>query len=126
MKALTIWQPWASLIVSGVKAIETRSWRALYRGPLAIHAAARVHDPRGEALPRACVLGAVELIDCLEIPRLSSADLRLWLTEHSANAEELALGDYRPGRYAWVLRHPRRYFETWPARGQQGFWDWTP
>lgn len=40
MKALTLWQPWASLVALGVKTIETRSWLTKYRGPLAIHAAA--------------------------------------------------------------------------------------
>lgn len=38
MKALTLHQPWASLIAVGVKTIETRSWATKYRGPLAIHA----------------------------------------------------------------------------------------
>jgi hypothetical protein len=45
MKALTIWQPWATLIAAGVKRIETRSWSTDYRGPLAIHAAARPPEP---------------------------------------------------------------------------------
>jgi hypothetical protein len=44
MKALTLHQPWASLIAEGVKTIETRSWSTKYRGPLAIHAAARRPD----------------------------------------------------------------------------------
>lgn len=38
MKALTVRQPWASLIALGVKTVETRSWSTKYRGPLAIHA----------------------------------------------------------------------------------------
>ncbi len=38
MRALTLHQPWASLIALGVKTIETRSWSTSYRGPLAIHA----------------------------------------------------------------------------------------
>lgn len=38
MKALTLHQPWASLIAFEVKTIETRSWSTKYRGPLAIHA----------------------------------------------------------------------------------------
>ena len=38
MRALTLHQPWASLIANGVKTIETRSWSTNYRGPLAIHA----------------------------------------------------------------------------------------
>lgn len=39
--ALSLWQPWASLIALGVKTIETRSWSTQYRGPLAIHAGAK-------------------------------------------------------------------------------------
>jgi len=39
MKALTLTQPWASLVAIGAKRIETRSWPTNYRGPLAIHAA---------------------------------------------------------------------------------------
>lgn len=42
MKAITLWQPWASLVAIGAKTIETRSWATKYRGPLAIHAAARL------------------------------------------------------------------------------------
>jgi len=38
MKALTISQPYASLIASGEKWVENRSWPTGYRGPLAIHA----------------------------------------------------------------------------------------
>lgn len=44
MKAITIWQPWASLIACGAKKYETRGWPTKYRGPIAIHAAAK--DPR--------------------------------------------------------------------------------
>lgn len=39
MKALSLHQPWASLIAMGVKTIETRSWSTSHRGLLAIHAA---------------------------------------------------------------------------------------
>ena len=41
MKAITLHQPWASLIALGVKTIETRSWATKHRGPIAIHAAKR-------------------------------------------------------------------------------------
>lgn len=39
MKALSLWQPWATLIAIGAKRIETRHWSTSYRGPIAIHAA---------------------------------------------------------------------------------------
>lgn len=41
MKAITIWQPWASLIACGAKKYETRGWATSYRGSIAIHAALR-------------------------------------------------------------------------------------
>ena len=41
MKAISLWQPWASAIAVGAKRIETRHWPTAYRGPLAIHAAKR-------------------------------------------------------------------------------------
>lgn len=44
MKAITLWQPWASLIACGAKTIETRSWGTPYRGPLAIHASKRMNQ----------------------------------------------------------------------------------
>jgi hypothetical protein len=42
IKALTIRQPWAELILRGRKPFELRTWRTKYRGPLVIHAAAKV------------------------------------------------------------------------------------
>jgi ASCH domain len=42
MKALTIRQPWAELILRGRKPFELRTWRTKYRGPLVIHAAAKI------------------------------------------------------------------------------------
>jgi hypothetical protein len=39
MKALTLWQPWASLVAFGEKRVETRCWTTKYRGDIAIHAA---------------------------------------------------------------------------------------
>lgn len=45
MKAVTVWQPWASLLAIGAKNYETRGWATSYRGPIAIHAAGKpVHE----------------------------------------------------------------------------------
>jgi hypothetical protein len=38
MKALSLWQPHATLVAIGAKPYETRSWETSYRGPLAIYA----------------------------------------------------------------------------------------
>lgn len=41
MRAISLWQPWASAVAVNAKRIETRHWSTPYRGPLAIHAAKR-------------------------------------------------------------------------------------
>ena len=38
MKLISLWEPWATLLATGQKRIETRSWSTDYRGPVAIHA----------------------------------------------------------------------------------------
>lgn len=95
MKALTLHQPWASLVAVGAKTIETRSWSTSYRGPLAIHAARRpmgdaehslwweciaalkgvsdragvwaMSDHPSHPLPLGCVVATCELVDILPI-----------------------------------------------------------
>lgn len=44
IKGLTLWQPWASLVASSDKRIETRSWGTAYRGLLLIHAALKPYQ----------------------------------------------------------------------------------
>jgi len=134
VKALTVWQPWATLIASGAKMIETRAWWTAYRGPLAIHAGATLRldcrelcaeepfrsalrragitDPR--ALPLAKVLAIADLIDCRKI-RLGGAP----------HAGERAFGDYTSGRYAWCLGNVRALRTPMAAVGHQGLWEWA-
>lgn len=107
MKALSLWQPWASLVVSGTKSIETRSWSTKYRGPLLIHAAkrkmtdadyevmsplVRLFNPETD-FPLGAIVGKVELLDC----RRTEA-----LRDH-ITYEEKRLGNYDDGRYGWIL-----------------------
>jgi hypothetical protein len=44
----------------------------------------------------------------------------------NVSGQELELGDYSIGRYAWALENPRAFIKPIPASGQQGFWNWTP
>lgn len=146
MKALTLWQPWASLIAFGAKQIETRSWDTRYRGPLAIHAgkgfplecralcaeepfrsalqAAEIPD--WQALPLGAVVAVVTVADCRPTGRtLSSYPFAPeWLPEEGS--PERAFGDYRPGRYGWFLENILRLPEPVPAKGRQGLWNWEP
>lgn len=86
MRAITLTQPWATLVAIGAKRIETRSWSTQYRGPLAIHAAkgfpqwARqfTQEPPVSVLlgmkfdyPKGAVLATARLIDCVPTHKLS-------------------------------------------------------
>src|SRR5690349_22770127 len=88
MKAISLWQPWASLVSIGAKKIETRSWATAYRGPLAIHAAKKWtgelyrpcleepfqsalirHFETPEHLPLGCIVAQCRLVECMRIVR---------------------------------------------------------
>jgi activating signal cointegrator 1 len=75
IKAISLHQPWASLIARGYKKYETRSWPTSYRGPIAIHAAKKfLHVPQLLQLlgkkeksdfPLGAVVAIADLTDCL-------------------------------------------------------------
>jgi hypothetical protein len=127
MKALTLWQPYAQAIALGLKRCETRSWATRYRGPLAIHASVRPLDKLSkilatkyrlpETLPMGAVVATVELVDCLQMTEA-------FIREQSAT--EIDFGDWRAGRWAWVLENVRVHTPPIPAKGMQGLWTWRP
>lgn len=131
MKAISLWQPYASLIAAGVKHYETRSWPTTYRGPLAIHAAKRP--------PRADELAAVD--DAMRAAGLTIVDLpfgaivcavrliRLHRTEDIRDRLtplELSVGNYADGRFAWELQLVKLPPAPIPAVGRQGLFEWKP
>jgi hypothetical protein len=151
MKAITLTQPWATLMAIGAKVIETRSWYTGYRGPVAIHAAkafpkwAREFcderafrkalgkmDPAG--LLRGFVLATGDLAACVET-ELALAGIKAgclvlndyrhgrWRT-YPVGADEDIFGDYTPGRYAWVFNGVLALAEPVAARGMFGLWEW--
>ena len=83
MKALSIRQPWAELIVAGLKDIENRTWRTDYRGPVLIHAGMKIEPidadlrewvkrisgfdlPQADDLPRGGIVGQAEIVDLVQ------------------------------------------------------------
>jgi hypothetical protein len=107
MKALSIRQPWAFLVVTGRKCVENRSWRTSYRGPLYIHAGARWADEPverierryGIEIPRDLSLGGVVgVVDLVDIVRKSD-------------------DPYFTGPLGWVLANARALpFRPMPGR----------
>lgn len=117
MKALSLWQPWASLIADGRKKVETRSWNMLYRGPLAIHASKRVEKDACEdfgydwrTIPRGSILCIVEVKRSVQFPdALTPPD---------------PYGDFSYGRYGILMELLEKFSEPVVTRGFQGLWDW--
>lgn len=109
--ALTIKQPWAWAIVSGLKDVENRTWATPHRGALLIHAAKKP-DPMGfeflslmgiqppDTLDYGGIIGAADVVDCV------SGYLSDWAM---------------PGQWHWVLKGARS-LPFQPMRGQLGLW----
>lgn len=146
MKAISLWQPWASLIVLGEKEYETRGWATGYRGPLLIHAS-----------KRAVLKDLDDALDCpymqkaLEQYRPVSLVLDLRLTARQAREtlpfgkllgrvdlvdcvpttkmrnditnKEYMFGNYGAGRYAWKMANPVMFDQPIDYAGEQGFFD---
>lgn len=121
-RALTIIQPWATLIAHGHKHIETRSWNTNHRGPVLIHAAKSMPCKVGETLhlgrwsverdgmgartglllrppighPYRLPLGAIVAVaNLIDVRPVEAVPL--------LHPQERAFGDYTTGRYAWFL-----------------------
>lgn len=127
--AISLWQPWATLIVIGAKKIETRSWPITHRGLIAIHAARHFGEFEGalcgkhpfrEALaaagytdvaqlPTGAIVGTAELVECTVITRYNLPE-----------EPERSFGDYRPGRFRWFLQQARQISPPIPWTGKQG------
>lgn len=125
MKAISLWQPWASAVALGHKKNETRGWATKYRGELAIHAAKRFGRDEGiflgeliaagiklpTALPLGCIVAVVRLVD------VHPAEAVL----PTIGAAERMLGNYAPGRFAWLFADIKPLPEPVPFKGAQGF-----
>ena len=128
MKAISLWQPWASAIALGHKSIETRGWATRHRGPIAIHAAKRwtaderetaaVLDERNGLVglkdaPRGCIVAVAEI---------ASVRPSEHLIEGIDEIEEM-LGNYGPGRFGWMLENVRPLHDPLPFKGKQGLFE---
>jgi hypothetical protein len=135
MKALSLLQPWASLVVMGAKKIETRSWQTAYRGELLIHASSskkgsllcdeqpfRKYISSFGQLPFGAIIGSVTLRDVVPVEMLHLPDTTLALL----TLEEKAFGDYTKGRYAWRLENPVPFDPPLPIKGSLGLWNYQP
>jgi hypothetical protein len=102
IKALSLKQPWANMVASGEKTIETRKWPTSYRGPLLIVSSKSPNIP-----PAGFALAIADLVDCRP---MTYAD------------EGAAKCPFYPGAYAWML-HDIRRIEPFQVQGRLGIYN---
>lgn len=125
MKALTIREPFATLIKDKVKIYETRSWKTNYRGEIYIHAA-KTKSISSNVNIASTYLKSKEnpehiickclLKDCIYMDED-------FINEVKKNKKEYNSGRYEIGRYAWQLEVIEVLKEPIYAKGQLGIWN---
>lgn len=141
MKALTIKQPWASLIANGIKDVENRTWRTKYRGRIYIHAAGcpakgflsllnkdQVNDLQSKTdlsfdFPYSAIIGEVDIVDCV-VHHPSIWAEKSWI----ANNIGLVDGEGEKDHiiYKWVLANPVLYeVPILNVKGKLSFWEFN-
>ncbi len=150
MKALTLYQPWASLIAEGPKTVETRSWPApisVIGQRIAIHAGKRqvritgendpelhraitlAHGPQWQKnLPLGAVVATAKLTGCFRVTGWNR-DGKLDLEGFGTGAESIVpdlFGDFRVERWLWVLEEIEKLDPPEPATGRRMLWEWEP
>lgn len=124
MKALSITEPYASLIMEGHKRIETRSWKTNYRGKILIHASAtRIPKEWHHLLPLVrkvrpgYVICTADLVNCIEMTDDFIEMVKL------LDYDEYSVGFYSTGRYAWILDNVQP-IPPLKAKGHLGLWNY--
>lgn len=121
MTALSFRQPWAQLILMGLKRIEVRTWSRSFLGRLLVHASRTIDDEAlahfaidASHLETGAVLGEVTVVEVIPFTRQSwreTADLHL------------VPGPFRPDLFGWVLEEPLVYPQAIPVAGQRGLFE---
>ena len=125
MKVLSVKQPWAALLVNGIKDIENRTRRTTFRGRILIHASkaqmsgfiadflteeqakavceAKIEDSDfRKSLVRGMIIGSIEIYDCVK------NDSSIWAEKNVWN---------------WKVRKPILFKKPIPAKGKLGLWN---
>lgn len=122
MKAITVCQPYASLIAIGDKLVENRQWATRYRGPLAIHAGKsrkmlrRYDDLLPDPMPFGAIVGVADLVECVGIQAVRHGNL-------PENMDWVRTHLHTTGPECLILANPRRLQEPIPCKGATFLWN---
>ncbi len=117
MKALSLKQPFAELIIQGRKKIELRKWNTKFRGEFLIHASKKPDEDAMkkfgfENLSCGVIIGKVNLIDVKKYEDKK---------EHEKDRNLHLASDFW-GNYGFILKDAQRIHEI-PCKGNLGFWN---
>lgn len=124
MKALTIKEPWATLIIEGYKKYEFRSWKTNYRGKILIHAGMSLEKEMAEKFrtynleySKGAIIGEAEITDCIKVSAEFNQKLRKInpVVYRKSNHVET---------YAWKLENVKKYDNPISIKGKLGLWNY--
>lgn len=134
IKAISLWQPWASLWVSKNKRHETRHWQTRHRGKLLVHASKRRVDDLDDelcgvlvdeygknwlgALRFGAIVGMVDLLDVIPTERIVNGFR--WTDEERIDN---LCGNFDDGRFGWRRGTYWVFPQPVPYRGHQTLFD---
>lgn len=130
VKAITLYQPYASLIIAGKKRFETRTWGSDYEGLLVIHAGKMLEVDSGNRVFMYHLLAS--LPDYRKLP-LGAALGVVWkgkcfkgrsVIPYIDEREKCFGGFEGEDRVAWELFYPTAFDAPIPMRGDRGLWDY--
>lgn len=131
MKTITIKQPWASLIVEGIKDVENRSWKTNFRGRVLVHAGLD---------KRLTTLSPTSLMTTSQVNALMNSDVNYSLNDFKFRQLGAIIGSVEivdcVKRYdsvwadqigwKWVLANPIKFDEpVGNVKGKLSFWDYN-
>ena len=126
MKVITIKQPFASLIVLGIKKYECRTWKTKYRGDILIHAGKGVNKKAMEkfaylnlSYPSGCILAKATLTDCIEM----DSTMREKLQEENKIVYSRVISDTSWKGYAFKLENVEKVVPV-SIKGHLSLWDY--
>ena len=126
MKAITIKQPFASLIAAGIKEYEFRTWKTNYRGEILIHAGRGVDKKAmskfsgyGLEYPSGCIAAKAVLVDCIQVDDV----FRKLLAKKNPAVYHSIVKHKEWEGYAFKLEKVERV-EPIPAKGKLSIWEY--
>lgn len=118
MRAITVHQPWADLLVSGTKTEIGRSWKISHRGPLAIHASLKVDQDacsdqgiNPDNLTTGAIVGHVNLFDIVKVDDNNPKTQSLNQSISKSKGKTC---------YQWLFNNPQPLENPVPATGRKG------